>query len=79
MRRTLTRRETGSDKAYARSVYPVGDARSTADNNAPLFPNGTPDSFSVREDAAVGTVVGTVRGSDVDSSDVLSHRLTGTG
>ena len=68
---------TGSDKAYERSTYPVGDARSIADNNAPLFPNGTPDSFTVREDATVGTVVGTVRGSDVDSSDVLSHRLTG--
>ena len=69
--------ETDSEKAYARSAYPVGAARTTGDNNAPLFPNGTPDSFTVREDAAVGTVVGTVRGSDVDSSDVLSHRLTG--
>ena len=68
---------TGSDKAYARSAYPVGEARSADDNNAPLFPNGTPDSFTVREDAAVASVVGTVRGSDVDSSDVLTHRLTG--
>ena len=69
---------TGSDKAYARSTYPVGDARAADDNNPASFPNGTPDAFTVREDAAVGTVVGTVRGSDVDSSDVLSHRLTGT-
>ena len=69
---------TGSDNAYARSAYPVGEARSVDDNNAPLFPNGTPDSFSVREDATAGTIVGTVRGSDVDSNDVLTHRLTGS-
>ena len=69
---------TGSDKAYARSAYPVGAARDADENNPALFPNGTPDSFTMREDAAVGTVVGTVRGSDVDSSDVLSHLLTGS-
>ena len=68
---------TDSKKAYARSAYPVGEARATADNNPPEFPNGTPDSFNVREDAPVGTVVGTVRGSDNDSNDILSHELGG--
>ena len=76
---TYTDQAGDPDKAYARSVYPVGAARSDVDNNAPLFPDGTPNSFTVREDAAVGTVLGTVTGSDVDSIDVLTHALTGTG
>ena len=46
------------------------------DNNDPSFPAGTPESFVVSEHAAVGTVVGTVRGSDVDSNDILTHELT---
>ena len=76
---TYTDQAGDPDKAYARSVYPVGAARSIPDNNAPLFPDGTPTGFTVREDAAVGTVLGTVTGSDVDGIDVLTHALTGTG
>ena len=76
---TYTDQAGDPDKAYARTVYPVGVSRSADDNNAPLFPDGTPSSFTVREDATVGTVVGTVTGSDVDSNDVLTHALTGTG
>ena len=60
---------SGNDKAYARSAYPVGAAR------APGPPNNNPTPVpqwharlrsTLREDAPVGTVVGTVRGSDVD-------------
>ena len=72
---TYTDQAGDPDKAYARSVYPVGAARSIDDNNAPLFPDGTPTGFTVREDAAVGTVLGTVTGSDVDGIDVLTHAL----
>ena len=69
---------TGSDdKAYARSAYPVAAVRSA--NNRPTFPAGTPNSFTVSEHVAVGTVIGTVRGGDTDSADILSHVLTATG
>ena len=64
---------TGNDKAYARSAHPVAAVR--ADNNVPQFPAGTPTSFTLGEHVAVGTVVGTVRGSDTDSGDILSHEL----
>ena len=35
-------------------------------------------TFSLPEDSPVGTVVGTVRASDDDANDVLSHELSGT-
>ena len=41
----------------------------------PSFPAGTARSFIVSEHAAVGTYIGTVRGSDDDSNDILSHEL----
>ena len=44
--------------------------------NVPGFGSGTPTSFDVDEDAEVGTVVGTIGGSDLDSADILSHALT---
>ncbi len=67
---------TESDKAYARSAHPVAAERTA--NNDPLFPASVtaPVVFKVSEHVAVGTVIGTVRGSDVDSSDILSHELT---
>ena len=70
---------TESDKAYARSAHPVAAERTA--NNDPLFPASVtaPVVFKVSEHVAVGTVIGTVRGSDVDSSDILSHELTATG
>ena len=64
---------TKTDNAYARSAHTVAAVRT--DNNAPGFPAGTPVSFTLGEHVAVGTVVGTVRGSDIDSSDILSHEL----
>ncbi len=67
-----------NDKAYARMVHAIADPRATTDNNAPSFPAGTPTSFTVAEHAAVGTVIGTVRGADVDTSDILTHSLTAT-
>ena len=39
---TYTDQAGDPDKAYARTVYPVGVSRSADDNNAPLFPDGTP-------------------------------------
>ena len=67
-----------NDKAYARTAHPVAAVR--AANNDPSIPAGTPTTFTVAEHAAVGTVIGTVRGADVDTSDILSHTLTdGTG
>ena len=67
---------TGGDKAYARSAHPVAAART--ENTPPSFSAGTPMSFSVSEHAAIGTVIGTVRASDVDSSDILTHELSGS-
>ena len=61
--------------AYAKAAHPVAGVRAD-DNNLPSFPAGTPRSFTVSEHAAVGTVIGTVRGSDDDSDDILSHILT---
>ena len=70
---------TKSDKAYARSAHPVAAVRTT--NNDPAFSASVADPvvFKVSEHVAVGMVIGTVRGSDVDSSDILSHELTATG
>ena len=65
---------TDNDKAYARTAHTVAAPR--AANNDPEFPAGTANSFIVSEHAAVGTYIGTVRGSDNDSNDILSHRLT---
>ena len=65
-----------NDMAYARMAHPVASVRD--ENNDPSFPAGTPEMFVVTEHAVVGTVVGTVRGSDVDSSDILTHELTAT-
>ena len=70
---------TEMDKAYARTAHPVADPRDDLENNEPDFPAGTAMSFIVSEHAAVGTYIGTVRGSDDDSNDILSHRLTATG
>ena len=67
---------TEMDKAYARTAHPVAAPRATDDNNVPEFPAGTAMSFIVSEHAAVGTYIGTVRGSDNDSNDILSHILT---
>ena len=63
------------DKAYARMAHPIAGVRTA--NNVPQIPVGTPTSFSVAEHAAVGTVIGTVRGADTDSSDILTHALGG--
>ena len=67
-----------SEKAYVRSAYPVAAVRTA--NTVPAFPASVPNpvTFTVRENAPVGTVVGSVRASDVDSSDILSHELGGT-
>ena len=63
--------------AYARSAYVVVAALAAdATNNTPTFDEATV-TFMVAEDAAVDTVVGTVRASDGDSADILSHVLTG--
>ena len=70
---------TDNDMAYARTAHPVAAPRATDDNNVPSFPAGTPMSFIVSEHAAVGTYIGTVRGSDDDTNDILSHRLSATG
>ena len=72
----------GSKKAYAKSAYPVGSARTVAANNAPTYPAGTPGvfpaGFTTPENIAVGTTIGTVAGGDTDT-DILSYDLTGTG
>ena len=77
---TYTDKAGKADKAYAKSAYPVAAplAQGTT-NNPPQIPSNIPDPavFTVREDAVVGTVVGTVRGSDNDSGDILSHTLSG--
>ena len=73
LRRTSTGSERTMDKAYARTAHPVAAPR--AANNDPSIPAGTPTSFTVAEHAAVGTIIGTVRGADVDTSDILSHEL----
>ena len=65
--------EITDDKAYARSAHPVAAVR--AQNTAPGYPAGTSTSFTLSEHVAVGTVIGTVRGSDIDSSDILTHVL----
>ena len=60
--------------AYARSAYEVVAALDVpSDNNLPAFGGQVPDAFNVQEDAAVGSVVGTVRAFDDDSNDILSH------
>ena len=47
-------------------------------NRAPVF-SGGPRSFSVREDAAPGTSIGSpVRATDADQGDTLTHSLEGT-
>ncbi len=66
---------TENDKAYARMAHPVAAPRTA--NNVPQIPAGTPVSFTVAEHAAVGTVIGTVRGADNDTSDILTHELGG--
>ena len=68
-------------KEYARSTYAVVAALpADTTNNAPEFPSSVPDPvvFTVRENSAKGTVVGSVRASDNDSGDILSHELAGT-
>ena len=49
----------------------------TAANRAPAFPSDT-RSLSVSENAAAGTVVGTVTATDPDAGDTLSYALTGS-
>ena len=63
--------------AYATTAHPVAPDLAGATNNASTF-DETTVTFMVPEDAAVGTVVGTVRATDGDSADILSHELTGT-
>ena len=68
--------EGAMKEAYARSAYVVVAALAEdATDNEPDFDEAT-HSFMVAEDAAVGTVVGTVRASDDDSADILSHEIT---
>ena len=66
---------TDNDKAYARMAHAVAAPRTA--NNVPQIPVGTPTSFTVAEHAAVGTVIGTVRGADTDTNDILTHELGG--
>ena len=61
---------------YMLSYYVVRAVPAAGTNNDPGFGSETPTSFDVDEDAAVGTVVGTIGGSDLDSGDILSHALT---
>ena len=71
--------------AYAKSAYVVVAALgedsqgNQITNKDPAFGTDVTTSFDVAEDAAIGTVVGTVRGSDTDSADILSHELTDGG
>ncbi|PAA83541.1 hypothetical protein BOX15_Mlig015809g3, partial [Macrostomum lignano] len=54
--------------ALAISVSDVND-------NAPFFPRSG-YSFSIREDAAIGTIVGRVNGSDLDANDLLRYKIS---
>ena len=70
----------GADKeAYAKIANPVEPARADADNEEPAFGDQVTTTFEVAESTMVGTVVGTVRASDDDSADILSHELAATG
>ena len=68
---------------YAKSAYPALAARTgdpIPENTLPAFDaDALPFSLMVPESAAVGTVVGTVRATDTDSGDTVSHQLTATG
>ena len=63
---------------YMLSYYAVR-AEPTGTNNAPAY-DETTISFSIPEDAPVGTVVGTpVTATDADSGDIISYVLTAAG
>ena len=65
--------------AYVMTANPALAALdATATNNEPDFDEAAV-SFEVAEDAEVGTVVGTVKATDDDSADILSHVLTANG
>ena len=68
--------EGAMKEAYATVANTVAAARSDVDNEDPAFGAQVTTSFTVAEDTMVGTVVGTVRGSDDDTADILSHELT---
>ena len=69
---------TGDKETYARSAHVVvGELATGVTNNEPGIGTNVRRTFRVAEDAAVGTVVGTVRGSDNDANDILSHELSG--
>ena len=66
-----------SKKLYILSEYAVREVPPASPaNNPPAFGRDVPEMFDVPENAAVGTVVGTVNATDVDPSDILSHELT---
>ena len=71
--------EGAMKEAYARMANTVAEVRADADNEDPAFGAQVTLEFEIPESAAVGTVVGTVRGSDDDTADILSHELTATG
>ena len=67
---------------YAKSANPALAARAAdapANNDPEFDADTTPTTLEVAEDAAVGTVVGTVRATDTDSGDIVSHELTASG
>ena len=67
--------EGADKKTYALTAYSVAETRTT-DNENPAFGAQVTTGFTIPEDTAVGTFVGTVKASDNDSSDILSHVLT---
>ena len=69
--------EGADKKTYALTAYSVAETRT--DNKNPAFGAQVTTGFTIPEDTAVGTFVGTVKASDVDSSDILSHVLTAQG
>ena len=72
--------EGSGKELYVLSEYAVLDTPpATPENTAPGFGTDVTRTFEVRENVAVGTVVGTVRATDIDANDILSHELTATG
>ena len=69
--------EGAGKKMYARTANPVVAALDdNATNNPPTFDEAIV-TFTIAEDTAVGTVVGTVKATDGDADDILSHVLGG--
>ena len=67
-----------SDGTDAARITVSIEATAAPPNNPPVF-SGGPRSFSVREDAAPGTSIGSpVRATDADTGDTLTHSLEGT-